>query len=99
MTSDKSRDNFVQYAQMDHNNLPSTLEHPSSNQDSHGESYETSDDEDGLDNAVAAHYLEDDDHEGSFGDSEQVAVASDQYSWKINHAGGDHKFKGASGSF
>jgi hypothetical protein len=24
-----------------------------------------------------------------------VVVASDQYSWKIEHARGDHKFKGA----
>lgn len=99
MVSDESGDDFVQCAQIDDNNLPSSLEHPSPNQDSHGESYETSDDEDGLDDADAVHYLEDDDHEGSFGDSEQVAVASDQYSWKINHARGDHKFKGALGSF
>lgn len=95
MASNKSGDDFVQCAQIDYNNLPSSLEHPSPDQDSHSELYETSDDEDGLYDANALHYLEDDDREGSFGDGEQVVVASDQYSWKINHARGDHKFKGA----
>lgn len=37
----------------------------------------------------------DDWDEGSFGDDEQVAVASDLYSWKIDHARGDHKLQGA----
>lgn len=39
--------------------------------------------------------LGDDRSEGSFGDEEQVIVAADQYSWKIDHSKGDHKFKGA----
>lgn len=95
MTSDESGNGFVQCAQIDYNNLPSSLEHASPKQYGHEE---TSDDEDGLDDADAVHHLEDDDYQGSFGDSEQVAVASDQYSWKINHARGDHKFKGALGS-
>lgn len=38
--------------------------------------------------------LRDDCSEGSFGDEEQVIVAADQYSWKIDHSKGDHKFKG-----
>jgi hypothetical protein len=64
-------------------------------QNSDSSSHEASDDEDGLDDRVALQHVEDNCNEGSFGDGEQVVVASDQYSWKIEHARGDHKFKGA----
>jgi hypothetical protein len=30
----------------------------------------------------------------SFGDDEQVDVASESYSWKIDHSKGEHKLKG-----
>jgi hypothetical protein len=61
-------------------------------QHSDGGTHKTSDDEDGLDDPVGLQHLEDDCSEGSFSDGEQVVVASDQYSWKIDHASGDHKF-------
>jgi len=32
--------------------------------------------------------------EGSFGDEEQVEVAGDQFTWRIDHHKGDHKFHG-----
>lgn len=51
-------------------------------------------DDDGLYGDVSPGRLGDDCSEGSFGDEEQVVVAADQYSWKIDHAKGDHKFKG-----
>ncbi|KAH7334190.1 hypothetical protein BKA66DRAFT_480077 [Pyrenochaeta sp. MPI-SDFR-AT-0127] len=56
-------------------------------------SNEASGDEDGLNDDGPSCHIEDDFSEGSFGDEEQVVVASDQYSWKIDHAKGDHKFK------
>ncbi|KAK7177727.1 hypothetical protein PSPO01_16225 [Paraphaeosphaeria sporulosa] len=50
------------------------------------------DDEDGLGDHVG--HVADDWEEGSFGDDEQVVVASDHYSWTIDHARGDHKLRG-----
>jgi hypothetical protein len=55
---------------------------------------ETTDDEIRLDDTIVDQHQDYDANEGSFGDDEQVVVASDQYSWKIDHARGDHKFKG-----
>jgi hypothetical protein len=49
----------------------------------------------GDDDNASPGELGDDCSEGGFGDEEHVLVASDQYSWKIDHAKGDHKFKGA----
>ena len=51
------------------------------------------DDEDGLGDYVG--HAADDWEEGSFGDNEQVVVASNYYSWTIDHARGDHKLRGA----
>jgi hypothetical protein len=50
-------------------------------------------DDDGLYDDTSPGGLGDDYSEGSFGDGEQVVVAADQYSWKIDHSKGDHKFK------
>jgi hypothetical protein len=60
-----------------------------------GSLVQISDDEDGLDDTIALqHEVDHHEDEGSFGDVEQVVVAADQYSWKIDHARGDHKMKG-----
>ncbi|KAH7335097.1 hypothetical protein BKA66DRAFT_577500 [Pyrenochaeta sp. MPI-SDFR-AT-0127] len=73
---------------------PATHEaHAASVQEVDSTSDEASGDEDGLNDGAALRHLEDDGSEGGFGDEEQVVVASDQYSWKIDHAKGDHKFK------
>lgn len=61
-----------------------------------GSVVQISDDEDGLDDTIAPQHQVDHEDEGSFGDVEQVVVAADQYSWKIDHARGDHKMKGLS---
>jgi hypothetical protein len=53
----------------------------------------SADDDGHHDNAFLGE-LRDDCSEGSFGDGEHVFVASDQFSWKIDHAKGDHKLKG-----
>ena len=37
---------------------------------------------------------EQDPESGSFGDDEQVDVACESYSWKIDHSKGEHKLKG-----
>jgi hypothetical protein len=73
----------------------SLARHPLPELDGEDCSDETSGDEHSHDE-VAHWPLKDECSEGSFGDEEQVLVASDQYSWKIDHAKGDHKFKGAS---
>jgi hypothetical protein len=52
-----------------------------------------SEDEDGLNVGRALLDFASDYGDDGFSD-EQVAVASEQYSWKINHAKGDHKLKG-----
>lgn len=54
----------------------------------------SSEDDDGLYGDASPARLRDDCSEGSFGDEEQVVVAADQYSWKIDHSKGDYKFKG-----
>jgi hypothetical protein len=59
-----------------------------------GSVVQISDDEDGLDDTLALQHQVDHKDEGSFGDVEQVVVATDQYSWKIDHARGDYKIKG-----
>jgi hypothetical protein len=51
-------------------------------------------DDDGLYGDASLDGLGDNCSEGSFGDEEHVVVAADQYSWKIDHSKGDHKFKG-----
>jgi hypothetical protein len=51
-------------------------------------------DDDGLYGDASLGGLGDDCSEDSFGDEEQVVVAADQYSWKMDHSKGDHKFKG-----
>ena len=52
------------------------------------------DNEDGLgDGLTPADYLLESE-DGSFGDDEQVVAASEQHSWKIDHAKGDHRLKG-----
>jgi hypothetical protein len=51
-------------------------------------------DDDGLYGDASPGGLGDDCSESSFGDEEQVVVAAEQYSWKIDHAKGDHKFRG-----
>lgn len=97
MNFDELDDDFLNFSPIHSDNLfPASLPaSPAGNsiheQDGDGELYESSDNED----ATAVQHLEDDSDDGSFGDGEQVAVASDQYSWKINHTRGDHKFKGA----
>jgi hypothetical protein len=58
----------------------SSVTHLMPKQDSDGSLYNTSDDDDRLNDHGALQQLEDDGNEGSFGDSEQVVVASDQYS-------------------
>lgn len=55
---------------------------------------EGSGDDDGIYDDASACERRDEDSEGSFGDEEHVLIASDQYSWKIDHAKGDHKLKG-----
>ncbi|KAF2133086.1 hypothetical protein P153DRAFT_394009 [Dothidotthia symphoricarpi CBS 119687] len=57
-----------------------------------GSSDEASEEEDSLHDDAASRHPEDD-CDGSFGDEEQIVVALDQYSWKIDHAKGDHKFQ------
>jgi hypothetical protein len=52
-----------------------------------------------LDNDDGLHYRRSIDDERdleniSFGDDEQVDVASESYSWKIDHSKGEHKLKG-----
>jgi hypothetical protein len=93
-------EDFLDFSPINSDNLFSDLlpaspaREPLVEQHSDGSTHGTSDDEDGLDDPVALQHLEDDCSEGSFGDGEQVVVASDQYSWKIDHASGDHKFNG-----
>ena len=63
-------------------------------QQSDGGLDEGSGDDDGLYDDASACEIRDDASESTFGDEEHVLVASDQYSWKIDHAKGDHKLKG-----
>ena len=51
-------------------------------------------DDDGLYGDASPGEIRDDCSEGSFGDEEHVVVAADQYSWKIDHSKGDHRFRG-----
>lgn len=67
---------------------------PTDAQQSEDSDDDGSGEEDGLYGEAAPGELRDDCSEGSFGDEEQVIVAADQYSWKIDHSKGDHKFKG-----
>ena len=39
-------------------------------------------------------HLSDEVDDGSFGDNEQVNVAADSYTWKIDHSKGHHKLRG-----
>ena len=55
---------------------------------------ENSGDDDGLYGDASPGELEDENSESGFGSEEEVVVATEQYSWKINHAAGDHKLKG-----
>lgn len=55
---------------------------------------DASEDDDGLYGDASPGETRDDGSEGSFGDDEQVVVAADQYSWKIEHSRGDHKLRG-----
>jgi hypothetical protein len=55
---------------------------------------DSGDDDDGLYGDASPGGLRDDCSESSFGNEEQVVVAAEQYSWKIDHAKGDHKFRG-----
>ena len=66
---------------------------PTDTQQSANSDDDGSGDEDGLYGDASPGELRDDCSEGSFGDEEQVMVAADQYSWKIYHSKGDHKFK------
>jgi hypothetical protein len=74
--------------------VASLLRHARPERDSDSSEHAPSDDEEELHDHVALEHLEDDENESGFGDSEQVVIASDQYSWKIDHARGDHKFRG-----
>ena len=51
-------------------------------------------DDDGLYGDASLGGRGDDCSEDSFGDEELVVVEAEQYAWKIDHAKGDHKFKG-----
>ena len=62
-----------------------------------GEDLGEESDEDGTYQRPAGEIVpggEDDAENGSFGDEEQVVVASDLYSWKVDHSKGEHKLKG-----
>ncbi|CAN9196024.1 unnamed protein product [Alternaria alternata] len=50
-------------------------------------------DDDGLYGDASPGGLGDDCSESSFSDKEQVVVAAEQYSWKIDYAKGDYKFR------
>lgn len=67
---------------------------PGNDQQSDDSLDDSSGDDDGLYGDASPSGLGDDCSEGSFGDEEQVVVAADQYSWKMDHSQGDHKFKG-----
>jgi hypothetical protein len=54
---------------------------------------ENSGDDDGLYGDTSLGEFEGEISESGFGEGEEVVVASEQYSWKIDHAKGDHKFK------
>lgn len=73
---------------------PTTATQPINEQQSDGSLDDGSGDDDELYEDVLACEVRDDCSEGTFGDEEHVLVASDQYSWKIDHAKGDHKMKG-----
>lgn len=78
------------------NSPPAAIEtQPTDAQQSDNSNDESSEDDDGLYGDASPGEPRDDCSEGSFGDEEQVIVAADQYSWKIDHSKGDHKFKGA----
>lgn len=53
-----------------------------------------SDNDDGLYDRRTSTVDEQDLENVSFGDDEQVDVASKSYSWKIDHSKGEHKLKG-----
>lgn len=53
-----------------------------------------SDDEDGLYHEEPFGGAEQEFEDGSFGDEEEVVVASDSYSWRIDHSKGEHKLNG-----
>lgn len=63
-------------------------------QQSDGSFDEGSEDDDGFHDDALSGEPRDDCSEGSFGDEDDVIIASDQYSWKIDHAKGDHKLRG-----
>lgn len=102
MEFDGFDEEFLHFSPIDNRNWwpssppPSPARHPIPGEDGDDVSDESSIDEDGLHNVIAPRRSEDDCSEDGFGDDEQVIVASDQYSWKIDHAKGDHKFKGTS---
>jgi hypothetical protein len=50
--------------------------------------------DDGLYGDASPGGLRDDCSESSFGHEEPVVVAAEQYSWKMDYAKGDHKFRG-----
>ncbi|PVH90186.1 hypothetical protein DM02DRAFT_683926, partial [Periconia macrospinosa] len=72
---------------------PATATQPINEQQSDGSLNDGSGDDDELYENTLACEIRDDGSEGTFGDEEHVLVASDQYSWKIDHAKGDHKIK------
>jgi hypothetical protein len=51
-------------------------------------------DDDGLYGDASPGGLRDDCSESSFGNEELVVVAAEQYSWKMDYAKGDYKFRG-----
>jgi hypothetical protein len=55
---------------------------------------ENSGDDDGLHGDASLGELEGENSESGFGEEEEEVVAAEQYSWKINHAAGDHKLRG-----
>lgn len=50
-------------------------------------------DDDGLDADPPVRLSPSEEDDGDFGDEEQVDVAVDAYSWKINHANGHHRLR------
>lgn len=51
------------------------------------------DDDDGLDADTPVRLSPSEEEDGDFGDEEQVDVAVDAYSWKINHSNGHHRLR------
>jgi hypothetical protein len=100
MNSDEIDESFLTFSPIAINDIcpnPSITSPPRltrSERDSESSKHAPSDDEDELHADVTLQHLEDDDNEGGFGSDEEVVIASDRYSWKIDHARGDHKFKG-----